>query len=183
MLKILIIAAIFMVNAFFIFKNETMAFWGKNEIASSYSRVDLGDPDNLANGCELSSSEVIRWNNVRFLSKCVLNDKFLSRQRCVEDLINLNCSNICGEDQAIIQNGEDSFKKNKPAKRVLAAKAPMPLVHKVVDGRRVCGKKNDKPKKSKKGVGRHMDMECCLDPDEIPNPNCYYPPEKYGKYL
>jgi hypothetical protein len=47
----------------------------------------------------------------------------------------------------------------------------------------VCAKKNDKPGKSNKGKSKHLDMECCLDPDEYPNPWCYYPPEKYGKYL
>ncbi len=51
------------------------------------------------------------------------------------------------------------------------------------DGRRICKDENDKPRKSKKNPRGHMDMECCLDPDEVPNPHCYYPPEKYGKYL
>lgn len=61
--------------------------------------------------------------------------------------------------------------------------APMPVWYKVVDGRKVCAKKNDKPGKSTKGKKKHLDMECCLDPDEYPNPNCYYDPAKYGKYL
>lgn len=68
-----------------------------------------------------------------------------------------------------------------PAKPKITA--PMPYIYKVVNGRRVCSTKNDKPGKSKKGKGKHMDMECCLDPDEYPNPNCYYDPGKYGKYL
>jgi len=50
-------------------------------------------------------------------------------------------------------------------------------------GRMVCAKKNDHPGKSNKNKSKHLDMECCLDPDEYPNPHCYYPPEKYGKYL
>ena len=62
--------------------------------------------------------------------------------------------------------------------------APSPNMYKTDDsGRKVCSKKNDKPSKSKKYKSIHLDMECCLDPDEIPNPHCYYPPEKYGKYL
>jgi len=62
--------------------------------------------------------------------------------------------------------------------------APLPFIYKVDSaGRRVCKTKNDKPSKSKKYNHRHMDMECCLDPDEYPNPNCYYSPSKYGKYL
>jgi hypothetical protein len=62
--------------------------------------------------------------------------------------------------------------------------APMPVYYsKDSAGRLVCSKENDYPAKSNKGKGKHLDMECCLDPDEYPNPHCYYPPEKYGKYL
>lgn len=44
------------------------------------------------------------------------------------------------------------------------------------NGRRVCEHKNDKGNKSKQsGKDVHIDRECCLDPDEIPNPRCYYP--------
>ena len=59
----------------------------------------------------------------------------------------------------------------------------MPYIYEVKNGKRVCNKKHDKPSMSEKYDKKHMDMECCLDPDEYPNPNCYYPPEKYGKYL
>lgn len=51
-------------------------------------------------------------------------------------------------------------------------------------GRRVCiHDDDDEMKISNKGKPLHQDMECCLDPDEIPNPYCYYPREKYGKLL
>lgn len=50
-------------------------------------------------------------------------------------------------------------------------------------GRMVCEKNNDKPGKSEKDKPTHIDMECCLDPDEIPNPHCYYPRDKYGSLL
>lgn len=59
--------------------------------------------------------------------------------------------------------------------------APYPVAYKKQGGRLVCSKDNDKPAKSKQGKGIHLDMECCLDPDEIPNPHCYYPLEKYAK--
>lgn len=71
---------------------------------------------------------------------------------------------------------------SRPVVRPVVA-APYPKSYKKVDGRLVCAKKNDHPSKSKKNKKGHMDMECCLDPDEIPNPHCHYPPEKYGKYL
>jgi hypothetical protein len=72
--------------------------------------------------------------------------------------------------------------KKAAVKKVITA--PKPVVYKKDSlGRRVCNKKNDKPGKSKQGKKKHLDMECCLDPDEYPNPHCYYDPKKYGKYL
>ncbi|MBD3244794.1 MAG: hypothetical protein GF335_02260 [Candidatus Moranbacteria bacterium] len=53
-------------------------------------------------------------------------------------------------------------------------KAPKPHGAKKVNGKYVCAKKNDKPSVSKKNPKGHMDMQCCLDPDEVPNPWCTY---------
>jgi len=65
-----------------------------------------------------------------------------------------------------------------------AIRAPKPAWSKKDSlGRAVCAKKNDDPGKSKQNKKKHLDMECCLDPDEYPNPHCYYDPKKYGKYL
>jgi len=61
--------------------------------------------------------------------------------------------------------------------------APKPASYKIVNGRLVFAKNKDKPSKSDKNKKKHLDMECCLDPDEYPNPHCYYDPGKYGKYL
>lgn len=52
--------------------------------------------------------------------------------------------------------------------------APFPVSFKKVSGRLVCAKSNDKPSKSKQNKGKHLDMECCIDPDEYPNPHCSY---------
>jgi len=61
--------------------------------------------------------------------------------------------------------------------------APRPVAAKSVGGKLVCAKKTDHPGKSKTNKKKHLDMECCLDPDEYPNPWCYYNPNVYGKYL
>lgn len=45
---------------------------------------------------------------------------------------------------------------------------------KIKNGKLYCAKKNDKPHKSKTHKKKHLDMECCLDPDEIKNSNCNY---------
>lgn len=53
--------------------------------------------------------------------------------------------------------------------------ARKPVSAKVVNGKLVCAKKNDKPGKSKNGNKKgHLDLECCLDPDETTNPWCTY---------
>lgn len=77
--------------------------------------------------------------------------------------------------------------KRTPKTRVAVIIGPKPTAKTKIGpgGKRVCAKKNDHPTKSKennKGK-KHMDMECCLDPDEYPNPHCYYSESKYGKYL
>lgn len=75
--------------------------------------------------------------------------------------------------------------KPKPVVRKKVISAPLPIIYKRDSlGRRVCNKgSKDHPGKSNQNKGKHMDMECCLDPDEYPNPNCYYSESKYGKYL
>lgn len=67
--------------------------------------------------------------------------------------------------------------------KVLGLPGPILSETKIENGKIVCGHKNDKPKKSKKSNKTHIDGECCLDPKEIPNSRCYYPPEKYGKLI
>ena len=59
----------------------------------------------------------------------------------------------------------------KPKPKITAQR---PVSAKVVNGKLVCAKKNDKPRKSKQDKGKHLDLECCLDPDEYPNPWCTY---------
>lgn len=68
------------------------------------------------------------------------------------------------------------IKREKPKSAVTVKKitAKRPVSAKNVGGKLVCAKKNDKPRKSKKGKGKHLDLECCLDPDEYPNPWCSY---------
>lgn len=73
--------------------------------------------------------------------------------------------------------------KPAPAKPKITAPKPIATTKRDAQGRMVCAKKNDHPAKSDKNKKKHLDMECCLDPDEYPNPHCYYPPSKYGKYL
>ncbi|MBD3238383.1 MAG: hypothetical protein GF332_01950 [Candidatus Moranbacteria bacterium] len=70
-----------------------------------------------------------------------------------------------------VGSGFQLIKINRPKPK---PKAPIPYGAKKVNGKYVCGKKNDKPSVSKKNPEGHMDMQCCLDPDEVPNPWCTY---------
>ena len=78
---------------------------------------------------------------------------------------------------------EETPKTSVPKPALPKITAPHPVSFTVVNGRLVCAKKHDHPSKSKQHKGRHLDMECCMDPDEYPNPWCSYDPGKYGKYL
>lgn len=108
-----------------------------------------------------------------------------SEESCKKDKDQKRSSDLCGKDDEELVNKIEREKLaeiNKLIKRVVV-KAPAPYVFAVIGGKRVCNKKNDHPSKSGNNKKGHMDMECCLDPDEVPNPNCYYNPAKYGKYL
>ncbi|MEI6650784.1 MAG: hypothetical protein WCL23_05135 [Candidatus Moraniibacteriota bacterium] len=61
--------------------------------------------------------------------------------------------------------------------------APYPNTYAVVNGRLVCEKSNDHPSESDTHEKGHMDMECCLDPDEVPNPHCTYSSPIYAEML
>ncbi len=116
----------------------------------------------------------------------------LEEKKCLKDKKEKKSSELCGKDPKDEELDKDlarldyleRLKKAKSVNRPKIINARSPAVYKTDSlGRKVCDKSNDKPSKSDKGKGRHMDMECCLDPDEYPNPHCYYPSGKYGKYL
>lgn len=75
--------------------------------------------------------------------------------------------------------------KNNPSRISGFVGKPSKILAKTrtVNGRKVCAKKNDKPTPSKNNPKWQVDGECCLDPYEIPNSRCYYPPEKYGSLI
>lgn len=48
------------------------------------------------------------------------------------------------------------------------------IPHRVYISKPMCANKNDHPQYSKQHKGLHMDEDCCMDPDEWPNPRCAY---------
>lgn len=66
--------------------------------------------------------------------------------------------------------------KNPNSVRIPFAQAPgISADTDELDGRRVCAGSFKTGKKSKQDKDVHIDRECCLDKDEVPNPRCYYP--------
>lgn len=89
--------------------------------------------------------------------KIIFTDTTLSEERCEKNKEEKRNSNLCGQEQ-----GADLFPPKQIAiKRVI-----------VVHGRR-CAEENDHPSKSET-KGKHMDEDCCPDPDEWPKPGCAY---------
>ncbi len=58
--------------------------------------------------------------------------------------------------------------------RLVRSQSPLPVSAKKVNGRYVCSKKSDIGRKSQNNKRAHIDRQCCLDPDEVPNPHCTY---------
>lgn len=67
-----------------------------------------------------------------------------------------------------LENKEDPVEaSSRVVKNIIRPKV------KFVPNLRRCAEKNDHPKNSKT-KGKHMDEDCCPDPDEWPNPHCAY---------
>ncbi len=73
---------------------------------------------------------------------------------------------------------------HKPVYKPKLKMTDYPVGAKKVNGKYVCKKKKDeyvgKSKKNNKGY-YHLDKECCLDPDEYPNPWCTYRPGELSR--
>jgi hypothetical protein len=85
-------------------------------------------------------------------------------EQCQRDKKNKLSSDLCGKDQI-----DPSI---SPTKKVIVAAT-----------RRPSCKHNDKPHKSKQDKGKHVDEDCCPDPDEWPRPGCVYKPSDYAIML
>lgn len=68
------------------------------------------------------------------------------------------------------------FPETESADRVAAPKKTtvQSVPHRTLIRLGRCVHKNDHPRKSKTKKYRHMDEDCCMDPDEWPNPRCQY---------
>jgi hypothetical protein len=106
-------------------------------------------------------------------------------QYCKEDKKNKRDSVLCGQSIQLDKLEEMEFEKQtqpaeakpevKPQMQKSVATAPKIIIRKPVVLRISCAEKNDHPSKSAT-KGKHMDEDCCPDPDEWPKPGCVYSP-------
>lgn len=106
-------------------------------------------------------------------------------------------SNQCKEDSAKSQNSEmcgmdiknkvliDAEKKEEEARLAAerAAAAKKRAASAVPAGKVSCPEKNDGHPSKSKTKGKHMDEDCCPDPDEWPKPGCVYSARGYSIML
>lgn len=70
--------------------------------------------------------------------------------------------------------------EKKAIKSVAVTKPAFPVAtlnaYETKGGRKVCATPSHAPSYSNKDKGMRVDEDCCIDPDEVPNGACYYPP-------
>lgn len=167
-------------------KNEELKFQGVCEEIAGH----LGENENYSAEQIYISSDDDCYNPAYFYT--------LTRDNYIYNIVPI----LTGEEEKTVQSEKEIIQnlpefisasstfnlidivrpKIVPKPKITAPK-PIAATKRDSQGRMVCAKKNDHPSNSNKGKGKHLDMECCLDPDEYPNPHCYYSPDKYGKYL
>ncbi len=104
-------------------------------------------------------AEEVKVNDSKILGdKIIFEDTTLSEERCQKNKEEKRNSSLCGEEQ-----GADLF---PPRPKQIAKKI-------IVVRRRSCAEENEHPSKSET-KGKHMDEDCCPDPDEWPKPGCAY---------
>ena len=106
-------------------------------------------------------------------------------QYCEEDKNNKRDSRLCGQSIQLEKQDELVYEKliqpNKARLQIEkqlqknAATALGTIVRKQAVLRISCTEKNDHPSYSD-SKGKHMDEDCCPDPDEWPKPGCAYSP-------
>jgi hypothetical protein len=99
----------------------------------------------------------------------------LTQERCQKDKLEGKSSELCGK-----------YEKNEALERELKKMDYPAIARRVVRnpaaGKGHCAESNDHPGKSDT-KGKHTDEDCCPDPDEYPNPGCYYTSSGYALML
>lgn len=128
---------------------------------------------------ETNFFDVVTGENILDFKKDKLETKNAEVKE-VSDEVEIKSKEVEEKNEIIKKTATSS---NKQASSRIGVSGPILSEIKIVNGKNMCKDVNDKPRESKKTSKVHVDAECCLDPDEIPNSNCYYSPEKYGSLI
>ncbi len=108
----------------------------------------------------------------------LINTPSFSRKQCEEAQGERKNSELCGEDlmdEALVTE-LDSFDKEYQKQHAKQ------IVKRAVVLKVSCADPGQKPSYSKT-KGKHVDEDCCPDPDEWPKPGCIYKPSDYAIML
>jgi hypothetical protein len=100
----------------------------------------------------------------------------LIQERCQRNKLERESSELCGKYEKDEVLERELKKIDDQARAKILARNPA-----VGKGR--CADPKDDPQKSQQGKGKHTDEDCCPDPDEYPDPRCYYTPAGYALML
>lgn len=105
-------------------------------------------------------------------------------KQCANDYKNSQNSEMCGVNikNKVLEKAE----RDEELARLAAARAEAArkaAASRVSVGRVSCPEKNDGHPSKSSTKGKHMDEDCCPDPDEWPKPGCVYSPHGYSIML
>ena len=101
----------------------------------------------------------------------------IKEERCQKDKLEKKSSELCGEDPKDEALDRELKKIDDQARARLIVRPRNPVARKIS-----CAEANDNPSYSDT-KGKHVDEDCCPDPDEWPKPGCSYSPAGYALML
>lgn len=101
----------------------------------------------------------------------------LTEGSCQKNKLEGQSSELCGKDEKDAALERELKKIDDQARARMIVRPRNPAA-----GKGRCAEANDHPSYSDT-KGKHMDEDCCPDPDEYPDPGCYYTPAGYALML
>jgi len=112
------------------------------------------------------------------------NWAIISSQQCKKDYENSQNSEMCGadvENKILLEDEQKTEAARLAAARAAAVRRAMASV--ISTTHVSCPEKNDGDPGRSQTKGKHIDEDCCPDPDEWARPGCVYSPHGYALML
>lgn len=142
---------------------------------SAYMPVALGAENEEAD----LSGGLKKQDNKMLEPKADLEENSFSEAKCEKDKEEGRCSSLCADIEDYIKVTKDMSEEEKRAwqkvAKDLASRKPKRASNVATDRARIsCREANDGNPSKSKTKGKHMDEDCCPDPDEWPKSGCVY---------